>query len=97
MVFLIAVCEHSKAATGRLEKPRSGSKTTKWSFPLVPVQQDSGVNWKASNRLFAQPQAHFPLLGEWCLAILVDVMGCQDKCDLSVWGCMSAMLDSGIT
>ncbi len=44
-------------------------KTTKWSFPLVPVQLDSGVNWKASNRLIVQPQAHFPLLGECCLSL----------------------------
>ena len=39
-------------------------KTTKWSFPLVSVQQDAGFDWKASNRLIVQPQAHFPLLGE---------------------------------
>ena len=57
-------------------RPRRGDwkdhevvKTTKWSFPLVPVQQDSGVNWKASNRLIVQPQAHFPLLGECCLSL----------------------------
>ncbi len=43
--------------------------TTKWSFPLVTVQGDSGFNWKASNRLIVQPQAHFPLLGECCLSL----------------------------
>jgi len=38
--------------------------TTKWSFPLVTVQGDSGFDWKFSNRLIVQPQAHYPLLGE---------------------------------
>ena len=47
-------------------------KTTKWSFPLVLVRQDSGFNWKASNRLIVQPQAHFPLLGECCLSLAFE-------------------------
>ena len=44
-------------------------KTTRWSFPLVTFQQDSGVNWIASDRLIVQPQAHFPLQGECCLSL----------------------------
>jgi hypothetical protein len=38
-------------------------KTIRWSFPLVTVQLDSGFNWKASNRLIVQRQAHFRLTG----------------------------------
>ena len=36
---------------------------------MVTVQQDSGFNWKAGDRLIVQPQAHFPLLGECCLSL----------------------------
>jgi hypothetical protein len=49
MGLLIAVCENTA-------RPRRGDwKNHMVVFPLVTVQQDSGFNWKASNRLIVQP------------------------------------------
>jgi hypothetical protein len=42
-------------------------KPTKWSFPLVTVQGDSGFDWKASNRICLNTiQAASQHVKEWC-------------------------------